>query len=394
MRSNLLHLLGAALVAGAVAVLPGTALAADWSGTFPADAVDSHLDGSDLKLVVVAGGDASEDLTAATDALAAALRNAGKVQVVMDATAIGDTAGLDDKTIVGKAENLPVDQVVIVRVFPGKADQFSAVVTAYAKDGSAKGGFSASSDKPLEGKAGGGSSVGAMDPGAAVSAVTRGSNDELQAQFDEYLERRVWFQGMAAVSAQTGAVMSTWSVPYKGKYKEPLPGAKFYDYVGEPDIAKTVRTRKWVRGGVGLASTGLLVGGMTGLLRAAVSEDGFPDDDCWEIDNEAEQEECEDDYDDDYADAEEEQKKKVRNMGILTGIGFVGIYVPLFIKADPTPVSERYRMADEYNKKLREELGLPDDLSGFKSGTDYGVRLGIGASAGANGASANFRIEF
>ena len=167
MRSSLLHLCGAALVAGAVLLAPGAAWAADWSGTFPADAVDTHLEGSDLKLVVVAGGDTTEDLTAATAALADALRNAGKVQVVMDGSAIGDTAGLDDKTIVGKAENLPADQVVIVRVFPGKGDQFSAVVTAYAKDGSAKGGFSASTDKPLSSKAG---AAGAAVPSAWTPA--------------------------------------------------------------------------------------------------------------------------------------------------------------------------------------------------------------------------------
>lgn len=249
--------------------------------------------------------------------------------------------------------------------------------------------LSASTDKPLAAKAGGsvgGGAVG-MDPGAAVSAVTRGNTDELQAQFDEYLERRVWFQGMAAVSAQTGAVMSTWSVPYKGKYKEPLPGAKFYDYVGEPDIAKTVRKRQWIRGGIGVGSTALMVGGMWSLLGAI---DDSPTDDCWDEDDPEEKEDCEDDYEED----EEAYAKKMRNLGILSGVGFVGVYVPLFIKTDPTPVSERYRMADEYNKALRKELGLPDDLSGFKSGTGYGVRMGIGASAGANGATANFTLQF
>lgn len=387
MRNRLLSLAGGALFASALALSPAAAWAADWSATFPADAVDSHLDGSDLKLVVVAGGATADDLTAATGALADALRNAGRVQVVMDATAIGDTAGLDDKAIVAKAGNLPVDQVVIVRVFPGKAGASSAVVTAYAKDGAAKGGFSAGTDAPLAAKAGGGGAKVGMDPGAAVSAVTRGGNDELQGKFDEYMERRVWFQGMAAVSAQTGAVMSTWSVPYKGKYQEPLAGAKFYDYVGEDEIAKTVRTRRWIRGGVGLASTGLMVGGLWGLLAGI--EDS-PSDDCWMEDDPEDEADCEDDYDDD----QEEYAKKMRNLGILSGIGFVGIYVPLFIKADPTPVSERYRMADEYNRKLREELGLPDDLGGFKSGTDYGVRVGLGASAGADGASASFRVDF
>jgi hypothetical protein len=202
-----------------------------------------------------------------------------------------------------------------------------------------------------------------------------------------YLERRVWFQGMAAVSSQTGAVMSTWSVPFKGKYKEPLTGPKFYDYVGEDEVAKTVRTRKWIRGGVGLASTGVMVGALAGLLKGI--EDS-PSDDCWEEDDPEEEEDCEDDYEED----EEAYAKKMRNLGILSGVGFIGIYVPFFIKADPTPVSERYRMADEYNEKLREELGLPDDLSGFKSGTDYSVRMGFGASAGRDGASANFRIDF
>ena len=51
-------------------------------------------------------------------------------------------------------------------------------------------------------------------------------------------KRAVWFQDMVGVNANTGAVVRTWAVPYKGKYKEPLDGDAFYTYLGRQDLAE------------------------------------------------------------------------------------------------------------------------------------------------------------
>jgi len=72
---------------------------------------------------VVAGGDASGDLAAATTALADALREAGRIQLVMDATSIRDTAGLDDQAIVARATNLPVDHELFAIIDGEKVDR-------------------------------------------------------------------------------------------------------------------------------------------------------------------------------------------------------------------------------------------------------------------------------
>lgn len=71
-------------------------------------------------------------------------------------------------------------------------------------------------------------------------------------------------------------------------------------------------------------------------------------------------------------DGQEACARRSRNLLVLSGVGIIGVYVPFFIKSDPTPISDRQRMADAFNEKRREALGLPDDLSGFKSGIDFG----------------------
>jgi hypothetical protein len=343
---------------------------------------------------VVAGGEASDDLAASETALTAALREADSVQVVMDSSAIGNVSGLGDSDIVGKASNLPVDQIAIVRVFPGKEGTASVVVTLYTKDGEAAGGFSASTDKPLEAKAGGGGGTGTgMDPGRAIGAIARTNDAESQKAFDEYLERRVFFQGMAAVSSQTGTVMSTWSVPYKGKYREPLNGTKFYEYVGHEEIVPIIRKRKLIKTGIALGSIGLMSFAVWDAVKNA--EDSYDvDDDCWELDNEDEEDDCDDDVQDEKDDIEENNKKVAIRATVFGSLGFIGIYVPMFIQADPTPVSDRYRMADEYNAKLREELGLPEDLSGFRGASDFNLRLSLNGFANRNGGGAGFTLEF
>ena len=99
----------------------------DWAPAFPDDAVASHFPGKALKLVVVAAGEAGEDRDAALSALTAAVEAAETVDLVMDAGALGDVAALDDAAIVGKAQALPVDRVVVLRVFPAKSGSTAAV---------------------------------------------------------------------------------------------------------------------------------------------------------------------------------------------------------------------------------------------------------------------------
>ena len=116
-----------------VALFATTAFAQDWAATFEANAVNSYVTKDGLKFVVVAAGDGSASVQAAAKGVADALRK-GSASLVMDDSALGNVNGLDDDAIVAKAKALPVDRVVVVRVFPsGKDKPDTAVVTTRDK---------------------------------------------------------------------------------------------------------------------------------------------------------------------------------------------------------------------------------------------------------------------
>jgi len=348
------------------------AFAGVWEDTFAVEAVDSWMDGEGLSLVLVNAG-ADEALAEAGTALAAALRETSSVKVVMDASALGDVSALGDAEIVEKAASLPVDQIAVLRVFPAGEGQSSAVVTLYDKSGAAVGGFSANSGEPLGAKEADTASAAA----SAVSAVTQTDTD-LKAQIDEYLDRRVWFQGMAGIDSGTGQVVSTWSVPYKGRYQEKMTKPELYEYVGADEALAFYKKRLKTRRIMGFSSLGILAVGS--IYHLQNYEDPF---------------ERYSNYDAISA-ANADVARKVVPLYVIGGLGLL---IPPFISLDKTEQSERYQMVDEFNKELRVELGLPEDLNEIRhllpNETDYSaptVMFGVAPLEG--GAAAGVHVTF
>ncbi|QDG51737.1 hypothetical protein FIV42_13560 [Persicimonas caeni] len=83
----------------------------EWVATFPGDAAASYFATGDNAsvIVVAAGGHAEAEMAA--DTLEKALRQSGRFELVMNDDVLADNAKVDDETIVGKAEHLPVSQV-------------------------------------------------------------------------------------------------------------------------------------------------------------------------------------------------------------------------------------------------------------------------------------------
>ena len=97
-----------------------------WQRTFPPRAAETWLDGERLSVMVVgADGEASAEEAAA--ALREALRGSKRVQLMMDGSSLGRTAGLDDQTIVARAGALPIDVVGVVRIFVGAEGSVATV---------------------------------------------------------------------------------------------------------------------------------------------------------------------------------------------------------------------------------------------------------------------------
>ena len=109
--------------------LPINLALAGWEETFEPEAIGSYLSGEDASYLVVAAGDRERSLAAASQLLVT-LRSTTK-GLVMEDQSLGDMSGLDDTAILERASELPVDQIVVVRVFDSGHEAPSAVVVVF-----------------------------------------------------------------------------------------------------------------------------------------------------------------------------------------------------------------------------------------------------------------------
>ncbi len=313
----------ALLVGSGALSLPSAALAAEWGEVLPADAVESYLAGEDLTVMVVAAGGGAECDSAAA-ALTVALNEASRAKVVMSADSLGDVSGLSDDEIVAKAAKLPLDLVAVARVFPAGEESYSMVTTLYDKAGEVASAFTATSDEVLTAQEGGAGSGVTTAAAEAVSSVSGGLAVNQKEARQQYEERVIWFQGMASIDADTGQILSTWSVPYKGKYKEPLKGSAFYTYMGHDDLAQKYKKRNGIRWGI--VGGGLAAAGVGGLML--------------------------------YQSLDDMSATSMTTPTALLVVGVTLVGGANFFNPNPVDPPTAYRLADEFNDQLAEELGL------------------------------------
>lgn len=300
----------------AVVSLPSAAFG-DWSAAFPVDAVGTYVPSQTTKVMVVSVG--------APDAAAALTKALGGAAVVIPSSGLGDVAELSDADIVGKAAAQPIDQVVIVRT-AGTSEAPIAVVTIYQKDGTAIGGYTASADSPAPPSDGGGASLSEMESANNESKAAAKPSAEAK---EEFLERYVAFQDWVGVN-QYGAVVSSWSTAFKGQYREPLPGRKFYEYIGEDELAEKYRKKATTKTIVSLVGVGGIVGGTVIMLAPLFGPVGSTDFNATPL---------------------------LVGGGVMLA-GTVVMMVGLTINPHPVEPSEARRLAVQFNRKLAKELGI------------------------------------
>jgi hypothetical protein len=356
------------LLAGVL--LSSPAFAQDWATTFDAEAVNSHVAEDGLKFVVVAAGEADATTELAAKALEDALR-AGSAALVMNDDPLGTVKGLDDDQVLAKAKALPVDQVAIVRVFPGgEGKPATVVVTVRDKAGEAVWALSGTSGSAIEAKeqqVAGGMGV-SRKASKAVGEVTESETKSSDEAREEYAKRVVWFQSMIGVN-QYGNVVSSWSNAYKGKYRERLEPEEFYREVGRPDLAKEYASNTNQAAWAGLIGTvGFLsaLGGGTWWMVEGLSGS----------------------YDD-SADTTLPMVITLSGVGMMiTGV----IIAPDEIH--PVSSSEALEMADKHNQKLKKELGLAKDYSPLPRADNQSLKYNFGIGATPGGAAGVLRVEF
>jgi hypothetical protein len=328
--------LSTALLA-AVLLSAGSALGADWSQSFTSAASGTYLEGTGQKVLVASAGEPADEAQEAARALEAALRGSGRAQLVMGSAGLGSLAQDSDAQVLQKAKALPVDTIAIVRVFPGAPGAPStAVVTFYDTAGKALSALSAVAGTPVSARPGSGAAQAV--PSSALQAVEAvgKSAEDAQAQYDK---RHVWFEEGAFVGVQSGRVVARFTDAYQGKNRTPLEGARFYEVVGRQDLAEAYRSRR-------AKHYGLLVGGGAAALAGTAAVFAGATGKCQRED--ARTFEC----------LQRDTSLLVPG-AVLAGAGTVAMLVSIaYVEFHPVKPPERRDLAEEYNKKLKGELGL------------------------------------
>ncbi|MBN2797704.1 MAG: hypothetical protein JXX28_01030 [Deltaproteobacteria bacterium] len=322
----------------------------DWSAVVDGAALAAELGGTGHKVLVAA----PEDAEPAAVAIRAALRE--HAALVMDDRALGGKDELGDEDILTAAANLPVDRVLVVRIYPGAGDELLAVGTAFDKGGTSVGSFSLSSaGGTLEASAPAAQTAAPVPQQAVAAPAPRSSREDpsLARAWETYdrsfyhLEMQEhtsagylpWGQytpGYVVVSS------ATYLTPYRGIHDERVQMPTFYRHVGMRKLRRTTQLR-WAATG-GLVSVGLPVTVVSVLFMGAVAVGDF----------------------------EGVPGKRYEMLGI--GAGFLAVGVLTIHAARRLAPKEELaygrhyvsneelkNRVDAYNRRLRKQLGLPEE---------------------------------
>ncbi|MFH0902813.1 MAG: hypothetical protein V2A73_19455 [Pseudomonadota bacterium] len=356
------------LVHGSVAATAAENEKDDWSKSFDPKTVASGIpvgESGDLALVVVAAGPVSLSVEAAASALEQALRASGRPKLVMDDAGLGSMESLDDAAIVARCSYLPITHVAVVRIFPGQPGQpTQAVVTFYAKAGgeavaavaAPAGGTAVPTNTAAIGSGVSASTVEAVlearrgrrqRPPRQVTPATAVDSEAARQQF----ERRYVVFGRPQDGEE----------PFLGKQRTSLGGAEFYNAVGRPDLAARFSSRQRVRN---LFGTGALIAGGVGLFALVIGASA----DC------------------SYEDVECGVGSVFSVvMGLeLLAVGVAGGVVVSLVQAHPVPSSTRIQIADDHNRRLRRQLGLPEETDTIDRTNNSAGSTGSAAASGSS----------
>lgn len=363
------HRIPAAALLAALAflaiLLPSKAARADaWAKTFVAAAVSTYVPANAGVLVVPAGR--SVQAAEAARALKEALESSRPKGSVFDEKALGPGAeGLDDRTLVQRAGNLPVQAIATVRVFPSGGRE-SAVITIYDRENRVISAFTATKGAPLQPGSGVVNKVSLAEPAPLLPSNPESQSKVPMSDADaalaaaraaaraEYDQRYVGFMNLAG--ATDVLTPSSWPTPFRSSLQRALYGETFYEAIEQPELAERYRQRRrkqigLVAGGGAIAGVGILVG----LSIALVSLDK-PGTECTDWD--PVQQHCFN-----YATDQSGVAAGLTVVGLSVAGGLAVSLVGVFMNPHPVSLDEARVLTDEYNRKLRREVGLDGPVS-------------------------------
>jgi hypothetical protein len=253
----------ALLLCSLLLVTPAFAGPTVWSKATMTEA-PSYFPAGSTTMVVAAGAHARH----AASTLVAALQASDRLELVTDASALGNLEGLDDPAIVRRAARHAVDRVAIVRVFPA-GETLKAVVTVYGKQGHVASAFTLVPGKAL---------LANPRPDKAEDGVRR---DQLQEVSAELVDSEITFKTNPMLGYTAGGLVATEHVTFYKNGRMISDTAEFYDAIEQRDSARDYRTQraefdsKRRRGGViaGIGYLGALSFGTWAIVEAASSRE-------------------------------------------------------------------------------------------------------------------------
>lgn len=307
------------LVAFATFAAPG------WETSFTPAVVADYLDGVDRSVLVAGAGPAGSGAAEAALMLQNALRASGKVKLVVDGASLGDLTASTDPQIVSQAYPMPVELVLVVRVFAGEDGRPPrASVVMLGKDGSAQGAYSAEKGVPVAPR-------DELDRLRAVPRVAFEARDQGRAvvqSFDPKVENcRLGPLGFFHDPETLG---SDWKPAHRGPQKREVRNTQFYELVDRRDLASAYRVRQGVKAtaiGVGVAAivSGVITMAVAGIATATNDSDKAT------------------------------RERAALGGGIVAGVGVSFAVFGSVLAEHPVDGKEAKRLADEYNRKLATE---------------------------------------
>lgn len=270
----------AALVSGAASA---SAEVAAWTKSFEVNALRSHLDALTSDRFIVVPGEGSDS---AAKAFENALRATGRASLVMDASAVGGLAARTDAEIVNEVRHLPIQIVMVVRVFTE-----DAVITGYDRFGATLLGITATRGKPMKGTSGAvaeapakslptvarndtpgmkavatapaDSATTAAAPGVDVGEGASGGAIASIGRIRQAMELRYNTNFLRFKEYKDSSGWPLYTEPVQGSIEKSLTWPEFYRVVGREDLARAfdanVATSNLLRWVVG---PGFLIGGL------------------------------------------------------------------------------------------------------------------------------------
>ncbi len=190
----------------------------------------------------------------------------------------------------------------------------------------------------------------------------------------EYDDKRIGFELVPYVSGTKGSVSTTLaSVPTLGRYKTPLLGVEFYEVIGREDLASAYRARNIRRGVFMFSGMALMIGGGLWVFTAPSPDvhSSF----------------------DEFSRRMSAQDDAARTGAIIAAGGLLVFGVGAFTNPHPVDVAEMRRLADEYNERMRNTLGLSAESGGPADEGDE-PRFSFRAAPASGGAVAQIAVSF